>query len=198
LTNRILVYSVSTFAVILLFATFLFHSSFVYGQTATTGQNTFSAKGSIDSLVVKDGGQQTPMQFNEQTSYILGGHWQLEVVNGNVTDFGTWLTMVHFDGTNRHSMAFMNFKQDRSTADAIQIQPDGTATIKGTVDVLEGKEVKWTNVNTQLLINKYNTINISVDNQQTDEHFNGQPVRGIVDAFIYGFMDYKMKHDDKK
>jgi hypothetical protein len=95
-------------------------------------------------------------------------------------------------------MAFMNFKQDNSTADAIQIQPDGTATIKGTVDVLEGKEVKWTNVNTQLLINKYNTINISVDNQQTDEHFNGQPVRGIVDAFIYGFMDYKMKHDDKK
>jgi hypothetical protein len=200
MTNRILVYSVSTFAVILLFATFLFHSSFVYGQTATTGgQNTFSAKGSIDSLVVKDGGQQIPMQFNEQTSYILDGNWKLQVVNGNVTDFGTWLTMVHFDGTNRHSMAFMNFKQDNSTAGAIQVQPDGSATIQGIVDVLEGKEVKWSNVNTQLSINKYNTINISVDNQQTDEHFNGQPVRGIVDAFLYGFMDDKMKkHDDKK
>lgn len=48
-------------------------SSLVYGQTAdtatatapTTGQNTFSAKGSINSLVIKDGAQQqTPMQFN--------------------------------------------------------------------------------------------------------------------------------------
>ena len=170
-------------------------TSTVYGQTAT-GQNTFTAKGSIDSLVVKEG--QTPIQFDNQTSYILGGNWKLEVINGNVTDFGTWLTMVHFDGTNYHSMAFMNFKQDNSTTSAIQIQPDGSATIKGTVDVLEGKEVKWTNVNTKLSISKYNTISISVDNQQTEAHFNGQPVRGIVDAFFYGFMDDdKMKHDKK-
>ena len=195
MTNKILTYSLSAFAVFLLFATFLLYSSTVYGQT-TTGQNTFSAKGSIDSLVVKVG--QPPMQFDNQTSYILDGNWKLEVINGNVTDFGTWLTMVHFDGTNRHSMAFMNFKQDNSTTSAIQVQPDGTATIKGIVDVLEGKEVKWNNVNTQLSISKYNTISISVDNQQTEEHFNGQPIRGIVDAFFYGFMDDKMKHDDKK
>ena len=78
-----------------------------------------------------------------------------------------------------------------------KVQPDGSVQIKGTVDVLEGKEVKWTNVNTQTSISKYNTISISVDNQQTDEHFSGQPVRGIVDTFVYGFMDDKIKHDKK-
>ena len=137
------------------------------------------------------------MQFDNQTSYVLDGNWKLEVINGNVTDFGTWLTMVHFDGTKYHSMAFTNFKQDNSTTGAIQIQPDGATTIKGIVDVLEGKEVKWTNVNTQLSISKYNTVSINVDNQQTEEHFNGQPVRGIVNTFFYGLMNNKMKHEKK-
>ena len=195
MTNKTVTYSIAIPALVLFLTMVVMQTSIVYGQT-TTGQNTFTAKGSIDSLVVKEG--QTPMQFDNQTSYILGGNWKLEVINGNVTDFGTWLTMVHFDGTNRHSMAFMNFKQDNSTTSAIQVQPDGSAQVKGTSDVLEGKEVKWSNVNTQISISKYNTISISVDNQQTDEHFNGQPVRGIVDTFIYGFMDDdKMKHDKK-
>ena len=88
-------------------------SSVVYGQTAetvtaaTTGQNNFSAKGSIDFLIIKDGQQQQqqpPMQLNEQTSYILDGKWKIEVVNGNVTDFGSKLTMVHFDGTYRNNI----------------------------------------------------------------------------------------------
>ena len=90
-------------------------SSLVYRQTAETatavttfGPNTFSAKGSIDSLIVKDGGQQQqqqiPMQLNEQTSYILEGKWNIEVINGNVTDFGSKFTMVHFDGTYRHNI----------------------------------------------------------------------------------------------
>ena len=87
-------------------------SSLVYGQTAetataaTTGQNNFSAKGSIDFLIIKDGQQQQqpPMQLNEQTSYILDGKWKIEVVNGNVTDFGSKLTMVHFDGTYRNNI----------------------------------------------------------------------------------------------
>ena len=173
-------------------------SSLVYGQTAdtatatapTTGQNTFSAKGSINSLVIKDGG--------EQTSYILDGKWKLEVINGNVTDFGSKFTMVHLDGTNRHYMILMNFKQDNATAGTIQVQPDGTTTIKGILDVIEKKDFltpEWSDVNTQITINKYNTISINVDDAQTDQHFNGQPLRGVVDEFIYGFMHDKKDQD---
>ena len=115
--NKIVTYSIAIPALVLFLTMVMMQTSIVYGQT-TTGQNTFTAKGSIDSLVVKEG--QPPIQFDNQTSYILDGNWKLEVINGNVTDFGTWLTMVHFDGTNRHSMAFMNFKQDNSTTSAIQ------------------------------------------------------------------------------
>jgi hypothetical protein len=143
--------------------------------------------------------EQTPMQFNEQASYVVDGKWKLEVVNGNVTDFGSKFTMVHFDGSHRHYMILMNFKQDNSTASTIQIQPDGTTTIKGIVDIIEKKDFlkpKWSDVNTQISISKHNTISISLDDQQTSQHFNGQPIRGIVDEFIYGFK-HDMKHDEE-
>jgi len=106
--------------------------------------------------------------------------------------------VVHFDGTNRHYMILANFKQDNSTASAIQVQPDGTTKIKGILDVIEKKDLlrpEWSNVNTQITINKYNTISINVDDAQTDQHFNGQPLRGVVDEFIYGFMHDKKDHD---
>jgi hypothetical protein len=203
MNKKIITYSIATPAIILLFSIVLMQSSsLVYGQTAdtatataaTTGQNTFSAKGSINSLVIKDGAQQqTPMQFNEQTSYVVDGKWKLEVVNGNATDFSSKFTMVHLDGTNRHYMLLMNFKQDNATAGTIQVQPDGTTTINGILDVIEKKDFlnpEFSNVNTQITINKYNTININVDDAQTNQHFAGQPIRGVVDEFIFGF-----KHD---
>jgi hypothetical protein len=202
MNKRIFAYSIAIPAVIALALGFIQSLSMAYGQTAETtdtatstaptttgGQSTFSAKGSINSLVLKDGAQQ------EQTSYVLDGKWKLEVVNGNVTDFGSKFTMVHLDGTNRHYMILMNFKQDNATAGTIQVQPDGTTTIKGILDVIEKKDIlnpEWSDVNTQITINKYNTISINVDDAQTNQHFAGQPIRGVVDEFIFGF-----KHDDK-
>ena len=204
MNKKIITYSIAIPAIFLLFSIVLMQSSSIaYGQTAETtdtatataqttgGQNTFSAKGSINSLVIKDGEQQQPP--NEQTSYVIDGKWKLEVVNGNATDFSSKLTMVHLDGTNRHYMILMNFKQDNATAGTIQVQPDGTTTIQGILDVIEKKDFlnpKFSNVNTQITINKYNTVSINVDDAQTNQHFAGQPIRGVVDEFIFGF-----KHD---
>lgn len=203
MNKRIFAYSIAVPAVIALALGLIQSPSIAYGQTAadtatdtattptttTGGLNTFSAKGSINSLVVKDGQQQ------EQTSYVLDGKWKLEVINGNATDFSSKFTMVHLDGTNRHYMILINFKQDNATAGTIQVQPDGTTTIKGILDVIEKKDFLnplFSNVNTQITINKYNTISINVDDAQTNQHFAGQPIRGVVDEFIFGF-----KHDDR-
>jgi hypothetical protein len=203
MNKRIFVYSIAIPVVIALALGLIQSSSIAYGQTAETtdtatatasttgGLNTFSAKGSINSLVIKDGQQQ--QQPNEQTSYVLDGKWKLEVVNGNATDFSSKFTMVHLDGTNRHYMILMNFKQDNATAGTIQVQPDGTTTIRGILDVIEKKDFlnpEFNDVNTQITINKYNTISINVDDAQTNQHFAGQPIRGVVDEFIFGF-----KHD---
>ena len=98
MNKKIFAYSIAISAVIAFTLGLMQSSSIAYGQTAeitdtatdsasTTGdqENTFSAKGSINSLVIKDGAQ--PQQPNEQTSYVLDGKWKLEVINGNVTDF---------------------------------------------------------------------------------------------------------------
>lgn len=203
MNKSIFVYSIAISAVIALTFGFMQSSSIAYGQTAETtdtatatasttgGQNTFSAKGSINTLIIKDGAQ--PQQPNEQTSYVVDGKWKLEVINGNVTDFSSKFTMVHLDGTNRHYMILMNFKQDNATAGTVQVQPDGTTTIKGILDVIEKSDFlnpEFDDVNTQITINKYNTISINVDDAQTNQHFAGQPIRGVVDEFIFGF-----KHD---
>src|ERR671910_528861 len=163
MNKRIFAYSIAIPAVIALALGLIQSSSIAYGQTAETtdtltatapttdGQNTFSAKGSINSLVIKDGAQQQQQQPNEQTSYVVDGKWKLEVVNGNVTDFSSKFTMVHLDGTNRHYMILMNFKQDNATAGTIQVQPDGTTTINGILDVIEKKDIlnpKFSDVNT--------------------------------------------------
>ena len=207
MNKRIFVYSIAIPVVVIALALGLIQSSSIaYGQTAeptdtatatastTGGLNTFSAKGSINSLVIKDGQQQQQQQQpNEQTSYVLDGKWKLEVVNGNATDFSSKFTMVYLDGTNRHYMILMNFKQDNTTAGTIQVQPDGTTTIRGILDVIEKKDFlnpEFNDVNTQITINKYNTISINVDDAQTNQHFAGQPIRGVVDEFIFGF-----KHD---
>lgn len=52
--------------------------------------------------------------------------------------------------------------------------------------------IGFDNVNTQITINKYNTISINSYYAQTNQHYNGQPLRGVVDEFIFAF-----KHDDK-
>ncbi|HEY7083110.1 MAG TPA: hypothetical protein VH500_25735 [Nitrososphaeraceae archaeon] len=88
------------------------------GTSTTPGAqfslNTFSTRGSINSLVVNDG--QATSQVNNHTSWILGGNWMLEAINRNVTDFNALFTMVHFDGTDRHSMSLINFKPANSTS----------------------------------------------------------------------------------
>jgi hypothetical protein len=166
-------------------------SSFEPENTNNTGGiNTFSASGMINSLVIKGSNQSTSPEnnitfpANNQTSYTLGGHWNLEVIGGNITDFNTKITMVHFDGTNRHDMSFVNFRSNETN---LQLPSSGSTKITGLVDVMEHGKIKWGNVTSNLDINKYNTINLNVNDEQVEQHFNGQPIHGIVNSLMHGF-----------
>jgi hypothetical protein len=159
-------------------------------NNAGGGVNTFSASGMINSLVIKGGNQTTSSEnsitfsANDQTSYTLGGHWNLEVIGGNITDFNTKITMVHFDGTNRHEMSFANFRSNETN---LQLPSSGSTKITGLIDVMENGKIKWGNVTSNLEINKYNTVNLSVNNEQVEQHFDGQPIHGIVNSLMHGF-----------
>ena len=115
----------------------------------------------------------------EKDPYILSGDWNLDVRDGNVSDFAANFTMVHIDGTSRHTHDLSNFVQSNSTT--IDNSANGTSYIFGTVDVAADGEKKWTNVNALIMIQNTVVI-ISLASEDTEDHFMGAPIYGIVDS----------------
>jgi hypothetical protein len=114
--------------------------------------------------------------------YVLAGDWNLDVQDGNASEFAANFTMVHTDGTMRHTHDLSNFVSSNSTTSTIDISGNGTSFIFGTVDVATDGQPKWTGVDTVILIDKNNVISLSLASEDTDDHFGGQPIYGIVDS----------------
>jgi hypothetical protein len=111
--------------------------------------------------------------------YILGGDWSMNVNNGNVTSFDSNFTMVHTDGTEKHTHEITNFV---SSPDNAPFQPSNneTALVLGKSNIGTNGSPKWNNVDTTLILDKLSTLSIIVDSNATDNHFKNQPIYGIV------------------
>ena len=91
---------------------------------------TFTAKGLIGSLIFNNtekvivpyNGSSTTDITNKKP-YILAGNWGLNVINRKITYFDVNFTMVHTDGTDRHTHEFTNFK--RVSVTPILLDPKG-------------------------------------------------------------------------
>jgi hypothetical protein len=80
--------------------------------------------------------------------------------------------------TSRHSHEFINFK---SKDKEIELPPDSIVSIKGNMDVGIDHTLLWENVPTTIDIGGGGkTITISLGHEETDHHFAGQPIRGVV------------------
>ncbi|HZC88567.1 MAG TPA: hypothetical protein VE199_03025, partial [Nitrososphaera sp.] len=113
--------------------------------------------------------------------YILSGGWNLNVQNGQVMNFMANFTMVHPDGSGRHTHGVTNFKLDNGSA--ITLNPTGTTFIPGTADITTNGQPKWTGVPTLIIIDHLNAVGISFASQATDNHFGvGQPIFGVVQS----------------
>jgi hypothetical protein len=161
---------------------------------------TFTAKGLIGSLIFNTNATASTSQFNnassnqinktnanttdsaaatnnnknKNNSYVLVGNWGLNVANKKITYFDVNLTMVHIDGTDRHTHELTNFK--RTSAIPILLDPKGTSFI-GMMDIkLNGKN-KWFGVPVTVSIGKqFNTISIITNPKYTNNHFMRQPI----------------------
>ena len=51
------------------------------------------------------------------------------------------------------------------------------------IDVKYNDTTTWSNVDVTIAIFQGKTIEISLDNKETDNHFQGQLIYGIVDSF---------------
>jgi hypothetical protein len=137
--------------------------------TSSTGNTTTSSSGNATS---------TAAQLDQP--YVLSGDWSLDVKDGTVSDFKANWTMVHIDGTGRHTHEVSNFQS--ANGSAVQLKQNGTTVIFGTADVMTNGSPKWTGVNAVITIENTNVASISFASENTDDHFHGQPIYGVVDS----------------
>jgi hypothetical protein len=115
----------------------------------------------------------------QASQYLLGGDWNINVQSGNVTGFAANFIMVHPDGTGYHTHNITNFRiGGNSTVQLVQGQP---LTISGIGDVDVNGTTKWPGVNTTLTFTPNAAVmTIMPAAQDTDNHFGGQPIYGVV------------------
>jgi hypothetical protein len=126
----------------------------------------FNTKGTINSLI------STPRDI-----WIATVNWSMNANNGALTFFQTNMTWFNKSGNATHTHEFLNF---RPTEGRITIQPGNTISLKGIMDVGTNHRVVWKNVDSAISVNNGNTITISLNDKQTNSHFAGQPILGIV------------------
>ena len=142
-------------------------------STSLGNITVYTAAGSIRSIIVPEQDPDTP--------YITFGHWNSSVDNGNLVNFYSNFTMARVNGSETHNHQISNFRADNSIV--LTGGPVGSSTIfSGQADVQTNGKPKWNNVSASIIIDKFDTISIALDSRTTDNHFNGQPVTGIVES----------------
>jgi hypothetical protein len=150
--------------------------------TSSAGANTTtSAATNSSSATSTSQATTTSTTAASQMPYILAGTWNLTVSGGKVSNFVANFTMVHVDGTERHTHTITNFKPGSASA-PITLNTSGMTMISGTTDVMLNGNTKWTGVNTIISLEKGNAMNIVLSDKTTDNHFKGQPIYGVIDS----------------
>src|SRR5215472_3876100 len=154
---------------------------------ASTKTDTFSANGIISSLVfvtqkpndtISNGNSAAGIK--DAKKFVLAGDWVLTVNNGKVTDFTAKFIKVLNNGQKWHTHVITNFRPINITK--VSLAPNRSASLSGTADVkLNGTSV-WNTTKVNLIINKGKTLTINLDSQATSNHFQGQPIYGVVES----------------
>ncbi len=166
-------------------------------NASSTSRDTFTGTGKISSLIFvheKAAGNNTSekkITSNNNSSdiatlsviakkFVLSGNWDLKVENGKPTAFTAKFIKVLSDGNRWHTHEITNFKSNNDTR--IELKPDNTVSFSGTVDVKLNNTSPWNGTNVNIMISKGKTISIILDDKATGDHFQGQPIYGVVES----------------
>jgi hypothetical protein len=142
------------------------------GNQTSGGGNQTSGGGNQTSGAASAGGG--------AEEYIIGGNMNIEVQAGNMTNFGANFIMVHPDGTEYHTHNITNFVTPTAGVQLVQGQE---ATITGTADIYTNGTNRWPGTDTTLTLSQNGAVmTIMPAAEDTDNHFQGQPIYGIVSA----------------
>jgi len=146
----------------------------VFFLTNPTGN--FNATGSISSLVMVSSNNSNR---TADPQYILSGDWNVLASNGNITDFSANFTMVSINGTDRHMHSITNFSSNVVAPLILDIH--GT-TFTGESDITIDDNVTWHAIQTTVTITRHDTITITFNHENVNNHFQNQPIYGVVSS----------------
>jgi hypothetical protein len=127
----------------------------------------FTASGTINSVI-----------FAPKAKWIATGNWSMAANNGNLISFVTNMTWFNNNGTTSHTHELQNFIPIGGAK--VIVQPDNSTFLKGLMYVGTNHRTAWRNVHSTIDIRGGKIITISVDDKDTNHHFAGQPVYGVV------------------
>jgi hypothetical protein len=153
-------------------------STMVLAQTSNPATNTFEMDGQIGSLVLGMPPNTKVVDMTTVPKFILSGDWKVNVSQGNLTDFIANFYTGPINGADSHTHQLSNFRINENTP--IQLSPDKSISLSGIVDVGTNGNKAWDNVNATIDISKGRSITISLADEDTERHFMGQQIYGIV------------------
>jgi hypothetical protein len=143
------------------------------------GGNQTAGGGGGNQTAGGGGGNQTAGGGGQEAEYILGGNWNLNVESGNVTGFTANFIMVHPDGTEYHTHNITNFAI--TGGGTVQLVQGQETSISGTADIYTNGTNRWPGADTTLtLTDNAAVMTIMPAAEDTENHFQGQPIYGIV------------------
>ena len=156
--------------------------AFAQTPTATTKPaNTFSMNGAISSVVLGMPPNTKTVDMSTVQKFILSGDWNMTVDKGNLTSFvANFYTGPVDGGITNHTHQLSNFRVNNSNNIPIQLTPDKSVSFSGILDIGWNGKKTWKDVHTNVVISKGRTIAISLADKDTQSHFMGQQIYGIV------------------
>jgi hypothetical protein len=147
-------------------------------QTSDGAASTFEMNGQISSLVLGMPPNTKTVDMTTVPKFILSGDWDMNVDNGKLTDFRANFYTGPVNGAENHTHQLSNFTVNKSTP--IQLSPDKSISLSGILDVGTNGNTAWDNVNATVDVSKGRSITISIADEDTERHFMGQQIYGIV------------------
>jgi hypothetical protein len=145
--------------------------------------SAFSAIGQISSLVITV--PESSFNITNMFKVILTGEWNLNVNNGNVTDFAVNFLASPMDGSRPHIHQITDFRPYNDNNEGpITLTDDNSLSVDGTADIKINGILVWDNADVSISISKGNTFIFDPDDIDTENHFGHQQVYGIVTRLI--------------
>jgi hypothetical protein len=134
--------------------------------------------GAISSLVLGMSANTKAIDMTAVQKFILSGDWSMNLDKGKLISFAAnFYTGPVNGGTSNHTHQLSNFRVNNGNN---VLTPDKTISISGILDVGTNGKKAWNDVHATVVISKGRTITISLADKDTQSHFMGQQIYGIV------------------